>query len=67
VRNERAERAVAQTSFDNQRAVRRLQQRLRALGVEAALRRSGVHPGDEIRIGESAFEYVPDEDVEKRA
>src|SRR5919109_874445 len=67
VRNNRAERAVAQTSFDNQRAVRRLQQQLRSLGVEAALRKHGVHAGDEIRIGESAFEYVPDEDVQQHA
>ncbi len=61
VRSHRAEGLVAQTSFDNQRAVRRLQQRLRSIGVEAALRRNGVREGDEIRIGEGAFEYIPDD------
>lgn len=61
VRNDRAERIVAQIPLDNHSAVRRLQQRLRALGVEAALRRNGVKQGDEIRIGNVAFEYVPDD------
>ncbi len=61
VRNDRAERVVAQTSVDNPSAVRRLQKRLRSLGVEAALRRSGVEQGDEIRIGSVAFEYIPDD------
>jgi GTP-binding protein len=67
VRSSRAERIVAQASFDDQRAVRRLQQQLRSLGVEAALRRQGVQAGDEIRIGDGAFEYVPDEVVQKHA
>jgi GTP-binding protein len=60
VRSRRALRVVEQTRMDNPRAVRRLQQRLRALGVETALRREGVKEGDEIRIGDVAFEYVPD-------
>lgn len=61
VYSRRAEGLVAQTSFENQRAVRRLQQQLRSMGVEAALRRHGVREGDEIRIGDAAFEYVPDD------
>jgi GTP-binding protein len=56
------ERAVSQTPMDNPRALRRLQQRLRSLGVEAALRRMGVKEGDEIRIGDIAFDYVPEYD-----
>lgn len=60
VRNARAELLVEQTPVDNHGAVRRLQRQLRSLGVEAALRRNGVQPGDEIRIGAVAFEYIPD-------
>jgi GTP-binding protein len=62
VRSRRAEQMVSQTPFGNPRAVRRLQERLRTIGVEAALRRNGVKEGDEIRIGEAAFEYVPDDE-----
>jgi GTP-binding protein len=61
VRSERVERLVGQTPLDNARAVRRLQRRLRSLGVEAALRREGAKEGDEVRIGPIAFDYVPDD------
>jgi GTP-binding protein len=61
VRSERIERAVAQTPIDNPRAVRRMQRRLKALGVEKALRREGANEGDEVRIGEVAFEWIPDD------
>jgi GTPase len=60
VSSERAERMVTQTPLDNARAVRRLQRRLRAMGVEDALRREGAHEGDEVRIGNVAFEWIPD-------
>jgi GTP-binding protein len=62
VRSRRAESVVGQTPLDNPRAVRRLQQRLRTLGVESALRRAGVAEGDEIRIGDIAFDYIPEDD-----
>jgi GTP-binding protein len=62
VRSRRAEQAVSQTAMDNPRALRRLQQRLKSFGVETALRKLGVNEGDEIRIGEIAFEYVPEGD-----
>ncbi len=58
--SKRVERIVDQTAMGNPRAVRRLQQKMRSLGVEAALRRNGVKEGDEIRIGDIAFEYFPD-------
>jgi GTPase len=61
VRSERVERLVEQTPIDNRQALRRLQRRLRSLGVEAALRREGVKEGDEVRIGAIAFDYVPDD------
>jgi GTP-binding protein len=60
VHSERVERMVAQTPLDNARAVRRLQRRLRAIGVEDALKREGAKEGDEVRIGEIAFEWIPD-------
>jgi GTPase len=60
VTSERAERMVAQTPLGNPRAVRRMQKRLRALGVETALKREGAKDGDEVRIGNTAFEWIPD-------
>jgi GTP-binding protein len=61
VRSERVERVVVQTPLGNARAVRRLQRKLRAMGVEAALRREGATDGAEVRIGEVAFEWTPDD------
>jgi GTP-binding protein len=61
VSSERVERMVAQTAIDNSRAVRRLQKRLKALGVESALKREGAKEGDEVRIGNTAFEWIPDD------
>jgi GTPase len=60
VRSDRVERMISQTAFENPRAVRRLQQKLRAIGVESALRREGATEGDEVRIGNVAFEWFPD-------
>jgi len=57
----RVERAVAQTPIDNPRAVRRMQRKLKALGVEKALRKEGANEGDEVRIGDIAFEWIPDD------
>ena len=59
--SDRVERMVAQTPLGNPRAVRRLQRKLRAVGVERALRREGATEGDEVRIGNTAFEWIPDE------
>ena len=61
VRSDRVERMVAQTPIDNPRAVRRLQRKLRAVGVESALKREGAKEGDEVRIGATAFEWIPDD------
>lgn len=55
-----AERAVAMTNLDNEEAVERLQKRLIALGVERALAAAGAGRGDEVRIGEAAFEFEPE-------
>jgi GTP-binding protein len=61
VTSERVERAVAQTPIDDPRAVRRLQRKLKSLGVEKQLRRQGAKDGDEVRIGDIAFEWIPDD------
>jgi hypothetical protein len=33
------------------------------MGVEKMLERSGAEPGDEVRIGETAFDFEPEETV----
>lgn len=55
-----AERAVAMADLTNVEAAAYVQQRLRRMGVERALARAGVRPGDVVRIGGIEMEYVPD-------
>jgi GTP-binding protein len=55
-----AERLVARFDLDNPDAVRYVQERLVLLGVEAALERAGAREGDEVRIGEQTFEFIPE-------
>jgi GTPase len=50
------EMLVARHDIDNPEALAYLEQRLREIGVIAALRRAGFVPGDEVRIGTEAFE-----------
>jgi GTPase len=59
VRGARVERWIKQTNFDNDEAVGYLADRLERLGVEAALARSGAHPGDTVRIGDREFDWQP--------
>lgn len=61
VASQRVERLVAQTPLNNARAVRRLQRRLRSMGVEAALTREGAKEGDEIYVGGTTFEFYPED------
>lgn len=63
VTSDRVERLVEMTPMGNPRAIRHLQRRLKAMGVDAALVRAGIEEGDEVRIGEIAFEYLPEEAV----
>ena len=42
-------------------ALRVAQKRLKALGVDGALRRAGAKAGDEVRIGDLSFTYADDE------
>ena len=55
------ERIVAVTDMDSEEAVVRLQQRMRRMGVDAALAAAGCSDGDTVRIGDSEFTYVDDE------
>jgi len=55
-----AERAVALSDLTDVGAIDYAQNRLRKLGVDKALRRAGIREGDEVRIGDFAFEYQED-------
>jgi GTP-binding protein len=54
------ERWVAETDFDDPRKVVQLQKRLVKEGVERQLAALGARRGDEVMIGERAFEFVPE-------
>ncbi len=60
VLNAEAERLIARFDLTNTDAVRYVQERLVSLGVEEALERAGAREGDEVRIGEQAFDYTPE-------
>jgi GTP-binding protein len=55
-----AERAVALSDLTDLGALQYAQQRLKRLGVDRALARAGVAPGDLVRIGGFVFEYEAD-------
>ncbi|HVV38647.1 MAG TPA: GTPase ObgE [Acidimicrobiales bacterium] len=55
-----AERAVALSDLTDLGALQYAQQRLKRLGVDRALARAGVRPGDLVRIGGFVFEYEAD-------
>jgi GTP-binding protein len=55
------ERAVGMTDFNNDEALRRLQKRLIAMGVERALYDAGARAGDDVAIGDETFEFKPEE------
>ena len=65
VRGSEAERAVTMTNLDNDEAVTRLQRKLITLGVERALEDAGARWGDEVRIGEAAFEFEPESGADR--
>jgi GTP-binding protein len=60
VRSARAERLLERYDIGNQEALGFVQERLLAEGVEDALARAGARAGDEVRIGDFAFEFEPD-------
>ena len=55
-----AERAVALSDLTDVGALDYAQNRLKKLGVDKALKRAGLRSGDEVRIGDFAFEYEED-------
>ena len=55
-----AERAVALSDLTEMGGLAYAQQRLKRLGVDRALARAGVAPGDLVRIGGFVFEYEAD-------
>jgi GTP-binding protein len=61
VRGRGIELLVARHDLENPEALAYLEQRLSEIGVLAALRSAGFEPGDEVRIGELAFELLPDQ------
>jgi GTPase len=60
VLGDRPQRWVAMTDLDNPQAVAYLQRRMRRAGVEDLLAEAGAKEGDEVLVGEAAFEYEPD-------
>jgi GTP-binding protein len=60
VRGAPAERAVAVSDLTDSQALAYVHERLRRLGVDRALARSGAREGDVVRIGDLTFEYQAD-------
>lgn len=57
---ELVERMVGRIDLDNEEAVARLQRKLAAAGVDAALATAGCREGDTVRIGDAEFTYTED-------
>jgi GTP-binding protein len=56
------ERWVAEVDMDDDREVAALQRRLAKAGVERRLAQVGARRGDEVVIGATAFEFLPEEE-----
>jgi GTPase len=56
------ERWVRETDIEDERQLTRLQRRLIKEGIERQLTKAGAHRGDEIRISDRAFEFLPGDD-----
>jgi GTP-binding protein len=57
VSGEDVERLALKTDWDNPEGVERFQRELERRGVVSALRRAGAQEGDEVRIGETVFDF----------
>lgn len=55
----RIEKWVLMTDFSSDEAVAYLQERLDSAGVEKRLAKAGARAGEEVRIGNAAFEWLP--------
>ena len=54
------ERWVSETDLEDPEKLQRLQRRLVKEGVERELASAGARRGDEVMIGDVAFEYLPE-------
>ncbi len=61
VHGREAERSVALSDLTNWDAINYMQGKLDKLGVYRALRKAGIREGDEVRIGDFAFDYQEDQ------
>jgi GTP-binding protein len=57
VRGRRIERLTTQTNFDVEESAERFQRELARHGVDTALRKAGIRPGDMVRIAEVELEW----------
>jgi len=57
VSGESVERLALKTDWGNREGIERFQYELQRIGVVGALRRAGAEPGDEVRIGETVFDF----------
>lgn len=57
VRGARAEEAALKLGASGDEALDELQQRLRRMGLEKAMRRVGARPGDRVRVGDVEIEW----------
>lgn len=57
VSGEDVERLAQKTDWENPEGVERFQRELEKMGALAALKRAGAEPGDEVRIGETEFDF----------
>ena len=59
VRGRRIERLTTQTNFEVEESAERFQRELARHGVDVALRKAGVRPGDAVRIAAVELEWEP--------
>ncbi|HYQ84689.1 MAG TPA: Obg family GTPase CgtA, partial [Rubrobacter sp.] len=57
VSGEDVERLALKTDWGNREGVERFQHELQRIGVLGILRRAGAEPGDEVRIGDTVFDF----------
>ena len=62
IHGKRIERLVAQTNFEVEESAQRFQRELVRLGIDAALRKAGIRPGNSVRIGSHELEWEPREE-----
>ena len=62
VKGRQAERAVALNDLTNIEALEYIQTTLEKIGVNKALKKAGIKPGDQVQIGGLSFDFMEDED-----